>query len=238
MKISTKILIGLFIFLVGGLFASNMILKKEYDNPQKRDRFSDFKTVLQQPFKHLKIVGGKNCGLILISQSDKSEVKVSNTWTNFVLDTTQKYIKNDTLFLTFTQKEKSNSYTYSDGLITIFASEILSIQSDNSSLQLDAFKQKTLDIRLSNASLLDISRYFSDLDSLKVSLSGISQLNFMLTGKQGSNHFIKAQAVEANLRDSSKLYLNLVDIKTLKLISTPNSEVQLSSGTLQTLLKQ
>lgn len=238
MKISTKILIGLCLFLVGGLFASNMILKKEYDNPNKKGRFGDYKTVLQQPFRHLKVENGKDYGVIIIMQGDKSEVRVPKTWTNFSLDTADKYVKNDTLFLKFTEKEKPQSYSYSSSATYVFAPEMLSVEGNNTEIQLAAFKQKTLDIRLSNASLIDISRDFSDLDSLKLSLSGISQLNFVLTGKQASNHFIKVQSVKANLQDSSKLYMNFVDIKSLKLTSTPNNEIQLSSGTLQTLLKQ
>ena len=58
------------------------------------------------------------------------------------------------------------------------------------------------------------------------------------TGPHSTVQSIKAQIVEASLSDSSKLYMNLFDIKSLKLTSTPNNEIQLSSGTLQTLLKQ
>lgn len=238
MKISTKILIGLCLFLVGGLFASNMILKKEYDNKDKKGRFGDCKTVLQQPFRHLKVENGKEYGIIVIMQGDKSEVKVPKTWTNFSLDTADKYVKNDTLFLKFTEKEKPKSYSYPGSVTYVFAPEMLSVEGNNTEIQLATFKQKTLDIRLSKNSTLDISRDFSDLDSLKLSLCGTSQLNFSLMGRQTSNHIVKAQTVEANLRDSSKLYMNLVDIKKFKLTSTPNNEIQLSSGTLQTLLKQ
>ncbi len=238
MKISSKVLIGLAVFLVGSLFASNMILKKEYENPTKKARFSDYKTILEQPFKHLKIEGGKNCGKIFILSSDKSEVKVTNRGTNFVFDMTDKYIKNDTLFLKFSEKQRSNSYTYQDGFVCILTPELLSIESENSDLELGTFKQKTLDIQLSNDSYLEVSRDFSDLDLLKVALSGVSHLTFSLNGKKASNNIIKAQRVEVDVRDSSKLYMNLLDIKSLKMTSTPNNEVQLSSGTLQALLKQ
>lgn len=238
MKISTKILIGLCLFLVGGLFASNMILKKEYDNPNKKGRFGDYKTVLQQPFRHLKVENGKDYGVIIIMQGDKSEVRVPKTWTNFSLDTADKYVKNDTLFLKFTEKEKPKSYSYSSSATYVFAPEMLSVEGNNTEIQLAAFKQKTLDIRLSKNSTLDISREFSDLDFLKISLKDISQFNCTLMSERFSQHIIKAQTVEASLSDSSKLYMNSFDIKSLKLTSTPNNEIQLSSGTLQTLLKQ
>jgi hypothetical protein len=239
MKISSKILIGLAIFLVGSLFASNMILKQTYNNPKKRDRFSDAKTILAQPFKHIKIVNGKNCGFIVIDSSGKSEVKVARAWKDFELDSTEKYVKNDTLFLKFGDKDKAYRYSFrTDGLIYILMPEVLSIESDYSRLSLMKFKQKSLTIKLSNNSELDIDSQFSDLDYLKLSLEDSSQLSFENMEEQAPNHIIQVQAAEINLRDSSKLQMQFINPKSLKLISTPNNDVRLSGSTLQGLLKQ
>ena len=135
MKISTKILIGLFILLFGGLFASNMILKNTYESRDKTDRFINFNTILQAPFKHIKIAKSALSGRIFIEKSDKSEVKITKAMSNFKFDSSKMFVKNDTLFMSFTQ-ELGVDLSYQDAMIYILTPEILSIEGLNSNFKL------------------------------------------------------------------------------------------------------
>ena len=235
MKISTKILIGLALFLFGSLFASNLILKNAYDNRDRKDRFANYNTVLQQPFKHIKIAKSALLGRISIQKGAKSEVKISKAIPNFKFDSSQMYVANDTLFMSFAVAEIN--YAYNDCIICILLPEISSIEGLNATFVLGAFDQKTLEVKLSDDAHLTIENDFGDLETLKLSLSGATlSFNEGLRADKSKIHSVKT--VEANLQNYSKLDLGRVDVQALKLNASDNSTVELSGRTLQGFMKK
>ena len=235
MKISTKILIGLSLFLFGSLFASNMILKNTYDNRDKNNQYGSYNTFLQAPFKHIKIAKSALNGRIFIQKSEKSEVKISKAMGNFKFDSTQMYVKNDTLFMVF--KEAETDFSYQDAMVYVLMPEVLSIEGLNSNFVLGAFNQKTLEVKLSDDAHLTIENDFGDLETLKLSLSGAAlSFNEGLRADKSKIHSVKT--VEANLQNYSKLDLGRVDVQALKLNASDNSTVELSGRTLQGFMKK
>ena len=235
MKISTKILIGLSVFLFSSLFASNLILKNEYNNRSKKDKFIGYQTVLQQPFKHIKVNKSAIFGQIIIQKDDGMEVKVSKGMSNFRLDTAKMFIKNDTLFMDFISLVPD--IPYSNTIVYILAPEVLSIEGINATFSLIGFNQKTLTVNLSEDAHVTISNNFGDLEELKVSLSGATfSFDEGLRADKSKIHTI--QSVEANLQNFSKLDLGRVDVEALKLNASDNSTVELSGRTLQGFMKK
>ena len=105
MKLSSVILLVTFILLVTAMFASNILLKKEYDKIDKSDIYWTYAKILQQPFKHLKIEGG-NVTNIAYEQSKNSSVRVAKDWYGYEKGLVKTYIKNDTLFVKFPNSYK------------------------------------------------------------------------------------------------------------------------------------
>src|SRR5438270_9822950 len=105
MKVSSVILLVTFLLLVTALFASNLLLKKEYDKIDKSDIYWTYGSILEQPFKHLVIQGG-NLTNIAFEPSKKSSVRVFRMWEGFDNKAVKAFIKNDTLFVKFPQKVK------------------------------------------------------------------------------------------------------------------------------------
>ena len=55
MKLTTRILIGVFIIMIASLLSSNMILKKQYDALDKSDIYWPYNKVHEKPIKYLNI---------------------------------------------------------------------------------------------------------------------------------------------------------------------------------------
>src|ERR1700712_855256 len=100
-KLSTIMLCTLFLLLVIGVFASDLVFKNVYNKRDKSDLYWNYNKILEQPYKYLKINGG-NLTTILFEQNSHASVRVLNYWNDFQKDSTVKvYVKNDTLFLKF-----------------------------------------------------------------------------------------------------------------------------------------
>src|SRR5882762_8444142 len=98
MKWSTRILITMLIVLAAGLFASNMVLKSEYDKMDKNDIYWNYGKVLEQHFKYLKIEGG-NVTNIAFEQSPNCSVRVLHDWQRVRENPIKAFVENDTLHI-------------------------------------------------------------------------------------------------------------------------------------------
>src|SRR4249919_3973232 len=100
MKLTSKILMLIFLLLIAGLFSSNMILKKQYDAIDKEDNYWTYNKVLEQPFTHLHITGGNGTN-IYYEQSSKPSVRLLQEWVKYQGGSVKASVNNDTLYLNF-----------------------------------------------------------------------------------------------------------------------------------------
>ena len=106
MKLSIKILVGMFVVFIASLLASNIILKREYDKVDKNDLYWTYRKILEQPFKYLKIEGG-NITHIAFEQSPNCSVRILNNWLRGNEGVVKASVKNDTLFILFNYADKT-----------------------------------------------------------------------------------------------------------------------------------
>src|ERR1700733_13452009 len=106
MKPTTRILAGILILLAGGLFQSNMLLKKEFDKLDKSDIYWTYEKVADQHFRYLKVDGG-NLTKIAFQQSSHCSVRVLNEWQRYHPELIKTFVKNDTLFIKFVYKPEN-----------------------------------------------------------------------------------------------------------------------------------
>src|SRR4051812_24122975 len=90
MKLSTILLAIMILLFVGGLLASNIILKREYDKADKSDIYWNYGKILEQPFRHIVIKGGKLnyyknniAGNVVFEQSPAHSVRVLKNWIGY-----------------------------------------------------------------------------------------------------------------------------------------------------------
>jgi len=183
MKVSTIILLVTLVLLVTAMFASNILLKKEYDKVDKSDLYWTYGKIMQQPFKHLKIEGG-NVTHIAFEQNKSSSVRVSKNWYGYEKGLVKTFVKNDTLFIKFpnTYKDQYEKDRLKwNTLVRIFSPELLSVDGFDTDLELFKLKQKSININLSGKSRLEVESYISNLDTLTISQRDSSKVVFEMS---------------------------------------------------------
>ncbi|HSU50873.1 MAG TPA: hypothetical protein VLJ41_09795 [Segetibacter sp.] len=183
MKVSSTILLVTFLLLVTALFASNLLLKKEYDKIDKSDIYWTYGSILEEPFKHLVIEGG-NITNIAFEPSKKSSIRVFKMWDGFENKAVKASVKNDTLFVSFPQDVKDaglKRYMSWKTMVRIFSPELLSVNGHNTNFGMYKMKQKSIDINLSGKSKLEVESYLNTFDSLHIAQRDSSQVVFEMS---------------------------------------------------------
>jgi hypothetical protein len=183
MKLTIKILVGLLFVFVAGLFATNIILKKEYDKFDKSDFYWNFKRVSEQPFKYLKIVGG-NITHIAFEQSADCSVRILNSWLRGNEGVVQTSVKNDTLFVRFNYagktREQMDWWKYITA-VRIFSPGLLTVEGFDTDLEMFKLKQKSLQVSMSGKSKFEVESSIRFLDSLTISQKDSSEVVFEMS---------------------------------------------------------
>lgn len=250
MKISSIILLVTFILLVTGMFASNILLKKEYDKIDKSDLYWTYGKILQQPFKHLKIEGG-NVTNIAYEQSKNPSVRVFKDWNGYEKGLVKTYVKNDTLFIKFpnTYKDRyEKNWLKWNTLVRIFSPELLSVDGFDTDFGLYKLKQKNISINLSGRSTLEVESYINDLDSVHITQRDSSEVVFEMSPdlkgkvfphskpgdvKSNSWETMYINSVDANVKGVSLLDLGHVQVNSLNLDISDTSGIIFSGGSLK-----
>ncbi len=164
MKLSTTILLVTFSLLVFGLFATNIALKHEYEKIDKSDLYWTYGSILEQPFKHLKIQGG-NYTHIVFEPGKRSSVRVFKNWEGYENKTVQASVKNDTLYINFPEAPTPSEKRYM-GYITpvrIFSPELLSVAATNTNFEMIKMKQHEITLRVAGKSKVELESDIHDL---------------------------------------------------------------------------
>ena len=168
---------------VTGLFATNIILKREYDRVDKSDFYWTYKKVLEQPFKYLKIAGG-NITHIAFEQSSDCSVRILNNWFRANEGVVQSSVQNDTLFIKFNYAGKTREHMdwwkYIIA-VRIFSPELLYVEGFDTDLGMFKLKQKSIKVQMSGKSKFEVESSIRSLDSITVSQKDSSEVVFEMS---------------------------------------------------------
>ncbi len=235
MKLSNKILTGLAFISLIGIISSNLVLKAEYDNSDKTDPYNwSYKKILEQPFKHVKIVGG-NVAWVVFEPSKFYSVRVFKQMTDIQKKEIKIYISNDTLYVSvpdFSKKDAKQKHLRYGYRVRIFSPEITSITAFNADIELDKLKQKKLILNLKGNSKLGFESKLMEMDSIWISLSDTSECH-IYAPQDKIQPPINFKTVQAYVKGSSTLNLGNSKIKSLQLSIDDNSAIQLSGDALK-----
>lgn len=215
MKFSSVILLVTFLLLVTGMFASNILLKKEYDKIDKSDLYWTYGKILEHPFKYLKIEGG-NITHIAFEQNKNASVRVFKNWYGYENKVVKAYVKNDTLFVKFPNKTKDyyeKQFLQRNTMVRIFAPELLYVDGFDTNIGLFKLEQKSVRVNLSGKSTFEVESYLANMDSLHITQSDSSEVVFEMSpdlkgklpiGRQDINANVPAlRSEQAGLQDTS-----------------------------------
>ncbi len=234
-KWSTRLLVGVFSLIFCSVFASNILLKNEYNRNKNspKDALKDYKKIVNQPFKHIELENSPFPHSLQFDTSSQFSVFAHKTQVWDGKESSDNiFVKNDTLFVK--QKEHFPELGRISKPIRIFAPQIETITISKGSLFVHSLNQKSINIHLSNQARLELSNSVSDIDSCKISMSNLSSfiVNYLESPKNLTIH-----TLEAYLSGDSELHLANARVKNLKLNTTDDNRIQLSSETLKALLK-
>jgi hypothetical protein len=183
MKFTSKILSALLVLLFSALLCSNMILKHAYDKVDKSDNYWNYETVLQQPFKYLKITGG-NSTQIAYEQSNKYSVRILQEWKSWFKGEIKAHVVNDTLYINFdyvADNLYNKFWTESRTTVRIFSPELLSVDGFNTNLEMFKLNQKNITVNMAGKSKFEIESMIPSLDSVNISLKDSSIVVFEMS---------------------------------------------------------
>ncbi len=183
MKLSTLILLVTFALLVTAMFASNVLLKKEYDKVDKSDLYWTYAKILEKPFKHLKIEGG-NVTNIAFEQSKNPSVRVSKDWHGYEQGLVKAYVRNDTLFVKIPNTYKDQyekQYLGWSTMVRIFSPVLQSVDGFDTNIGLFKLKQKSINVNISGKSKFEVESYLYNLDTLTISQKDSSKVVFEMS---------------------------------------------------------
>lgn len=239
-KWSSRLLMGILMCLVCSLFASNIILKQQYDlvKDKPKDRLKGYQKIVNQFFTHIKTEGGQILGQIQFETSNEAGVFIKERDKDLTKWRDNIFVKNDTLFLNFNQEatNKMNEYGSGDVFVYIVAPNIQSITADNSHITINDWQQKSMSVNLSNKSSFEVGNIIGSIDLCKISMSNFS--TFRINNSKHNAKNIDIQTFEATVSDSCDLSLGNATIQNLKLNATEGNKIELSSETLNALMKQ
>ena len=239
LKLSSLLLMGIALLIVGGIFASGFVLRKQYDSINKEDKYWYYQKIATTPFKHIKIAqnslkGGfftyskSVFGQITFDAGDTFKV-ISNpkhyryNWDTDEGDTLSSMLVGDTLFIKVPQHsiyfdDYNRQITYEIRITTPYLASITCI---NTSLELIGYNKNSLNIALSGESVLTFLYGINEMTSIKATLKDRSKLELPT--------LLKLDTLVADLKDKSTLKMPIVGIKSFKLSAEDSTSIEAPS---------
>ena len=239
LKLSTLILIIMMVLVVISVFATNMVFKNEYNKRDKNDLYWNYDKILEKPYKYLKIDGG-NITNIIFEPSANPSVRVLKQWNYRKQNSISAYVKNDTLYLNFSNKYGNMNEKYwmqSEVLVRLFAPQLLAVDGTETNFELQKMKQKNFNISLKGKSRLEVETYNPDFDTLNVTQSDSSQVIFEMSPDLKASPVMNFKNVTANMTGYTLLDVGRGYIDHMKLNISDSSAVILSGRSLKTSSK-
>ncbi|MEP6746648.1 MAG: hypothetical protein ABJB86_02920 [Bacteroidota bacterium] len=234
MKLTSKILIVMLLLFTSGLFASNMLLKRQYDKVDKTDIYWTYEKVLEQPFRHLKIDGG-NLTRIVYRQSAYSSVRVAKDWYGYQAGQLKAIVKNDTLYLTIPNTYRNineKNYLQWTTVLRIFSPELLSVAGTNTNILMEKLNQKSVEVKLSGKSGFEAESIVPQFDSITIDQSDSSNVQFEMDPALKAPGNFHVNYLRANLKGVSFLDIGHAKIDSLQLSVTDSSGIFLSGSAI------
>ncbi len=180
MKLTSRILLVVFLAMVVGVLSSNLVLKKQYDAIDKSDIYWTYDRILEKPFRHIKIIGG-NVTTIIYENNARPSVRLSHDWVKFHGGRISNKVENDTLFINFDFQPADRYekfWTKHAVTVRIFSPELLSVTGVDTKLIMEKFVQKSISINLSGKSKLEVENVYSEMDSIRIYQTDSTAVSF------------------------------------------------------------
>lgn len=230
MKLSSLILVIMVGALISCLFATNVLLKKQYDSADKSDNYWNYDKISTIPFRYVKIAGG-NVTNIVFEQQQACSVRVLDYWGGYDKDSVKSYVSGDTLHLQFVKSPTDlykKSWMETNVLVRIAAPRLLALDGYNTNFELEKLNQKELSVTVAGKSRIEVESNIHDFDKLAISQQDSSQVIVEMNPELKQSPAMSVKNVTAKISGVSLLDLGHMKISSLQLDVADSSAVILS----------
>ncbi len=235
MKLTSKVLIVLLLLFTTGLFASNMLLKKQYDKIDRSDVYWTYKKILAQPFHHLKIDGG-NLTRVVYQQGPNYSVRVAKDWYGYETGGLHTAVKNDTLFINVPNIYRNineKNYLRWTTVLRIFSPALLSVTGNNTNILMEKLDQKNVAVSLTGKSSFEAESIVPAFDKIVINQSDSSTVQFEMDPSLKVPGNFHINYVQANVQGVSFLDIGHATIDSLQLSVSDSSGVFMSGAVMK-----
>lgn len=219
---------------VFGIVGSNLVLKNAYDRLDKSDPYWNYTKVSNEPFHHLSITGG-NVTNIVYEESPTSFVKVLSAWRGVSDGSVNTHVKNDTLFLNFSNvyRDIYEKYWFMDVIpVRLSSPRLLTVNGHDTKIVIDKFNGADIKVNLTGNSKLQVNSYRLHLNRLELNQSDSSLITFTTSRQLFTPDVMTINEVVAKGSGTSLLNLRSSGIENLQLELTDSAAVALSGYSL------
>ncbi|MFT5819038.1 MAG: hypothetical protein ACI8ZM_000260 [Crocinitomix sp.] len=219
MKTSIKLLLGLILLIVCGLFYVKYDLKEQYKTLDTSDPFHEFEKTEGLVFSHVKVEGGNNSHLY-IEPAATNRLLIDKRLLSDISYT----VENDTLIINYSAaqtQEENNGGNYwgtrERCSVIIEYTAVESIVATNASIGLEMSGQNLFKTQLFGSSNLELFTGQESLQTLSIESHGDSK--HRINGREGINNlaFLNMALTDQSI---AELYRISVDSSTILLDST------------------
>lgn len=235
LKLSTQLLIGVALSAVISSFISGSILRKQYDKIDKTNKYWYYQKIVDQPFKHIKILQNAfsgdtlntlpaTSGMLRFEKGNDYSVLSNKTsygsrWNMEEGDTLSCKVLNDTLFIysphytTYSNNGKDISYD-----LVLTAPHLESVTCLNVGTEITGLHQDSMHFDLSGRSYLEFRNDYANMNLIKANIRDRAVLEL--------SPLLKLKRLEVVLKDRSKLKMPIVPAETFSIDAGDSSAIE------------
>ncbi len=237
MKITSVALLVIVLLYFTSIFASNIMLKIEFNKIDRSDIYWNYKKIEQEEFRHL-IINGGNLFNIAFEPAAKSSVRVLDYAEEGMRNRISASVKNDTLYLNIDNTYRDlgeRDWMRHKTLVRLFAPQLLSVTCTNTNLGLYKMKQKNLLVNLAGRSVFEMESFLPQMDAITINQRDTSFALFELAPELGLPGTMQLKSLRASVQGNSRLNAGQFSIESPHFTIADSAAISFSGNVLKQL---
>ena len=232
MKFTSWAIVVLLAILLTSVVVVDLQLKRQYAALDKSNVYWTYTSILDSPFRYLKIRGG-NQSNVVFEQRPRYSVRVNEDWRRNFKGEVRATVSKDTLYLDF--DFKTNDPFAPDWLkrttaVRLFGPELTYVEGFDTRFEMDNISQGSIAVSMAGRSDFEVEYRDLKLDSITVSASDSSRVVFELAPEVRGAGPMTVKQVRADLRGLAFLDIAPAFVDSLSLKMEPRTSVSLSGA--------
>ena len=232
MKFTSWAIVVLLATLLISVVVVDILLKRQYVALDKSNVYWTYTSILDTPFRYLKIKGG-NQSNVVFEQRPTCSVRVNEDWRRNFKGEVRATVSTDTLYLDFDFKTSDpfvRDWLKRTTTVRLFGPELTYVEGSDTRFEMENISQKGIRVSLIGRSDFEVEYRDLRIDSIIVSACDSSRAIFELAPEVRAAGPLKVKQVRADLRGVAFMDIAPAFVDSLSLKMEPRTSVSLSGA--------